>query len=137
LCGEPEPIIGFTGWIINFFPFTNDGGYLFADRQDSIYRDITIFDQDFFMKEKDFLISEISGTPFKLHINESYNKEENKEFNLTIYSGILGVSQDPDTLVVKPELGFLIADNNEKESYELDPIKEMISEIKNQNNTDL
>ena len=135
LCGVPEPIIGFTGWIINFFPFTNNGEYLYTNRQDSIYRDITIFDVHFFEQEKNFLISEINETPIKLHINESDNKKENKELVLNIYSGILGVSQDPDTFLVKPELGFIITENDEK----LDPIKEMISEPKstNQNNTDL
>lgn len=33
---------------------------------------------------------------------------EEKNLNLTIYSGILGVSQDPEIFLIKPRLGFLI-----------------------------
>jgi hypothetical protein len=48
-------------------------------------------------------MSEIVVTPLKIHLIDI-----NKDIYLSIFSGILGVSQDPESLCVKPELGFLI-----------------------------
>ena len=108
-CGgvKPEnfPMIGFSGWISNFFPFNNKGDYLYKEETDSIYNSITIFKSD-----TKNLISEINETPMKFHLDY---KEKKIDLNLTIYSGILGLSQDPDTFLVKPELGYFIADKSE------------------------
>ena len=145
MCGSPEPMIGFTGWITNFFPYNNQGEYLYENKLDSFYKNITIYDDTeaglFMTKEKFNLISEINGTPIKLHIDYPNDKEKNEDLDLIIYSGILGVSQGPDTFLVKPELGFFITENNEKDSAKFNFIEEdIISYIRNStnwNNTDL
>ena len=146
MCGLPEPMIGFTGWITNFFPYNNKGKYLYENKQDSIYKNITIYDDgedsfSFFKTKEDYnLISEINGTPIKLHIDYPDDKEKNQDLDLIIYSGILGVTQDPDTFLVKPELGFFITENNEKDSAKLDPMKKLFEAIRNSpgwNDTDL
>ena len=145
MCGSPEPMIGFTGWITNFFPYNNQGEYLYENKLDSFYKNITIYDDTeagLFMTREEFnLISEINETPIKLHIDYPNDKEKIEDLDLIIYSGILGVSQDPDTFLVKPELGFFITENNEKDSAKFNSIEEdIISYIRNStnwNNTDL
>ena len=104
ICGKPDPYISFTGWITNFFPFNNKGDYFFGyyiDSQLEIYN-----------VEKNDPMSEIAVTPMKIHLVDT-----NRDIDLNIYSGVLGVSQNPQTLCVKPELGFIITekDNDFKE----------------------
>ena len=65
--------------------------------------------------EKKDPMSEIVVTPLKIHLIDT-----NKDIDLSIYSGILGISQDPITLCVKPELGFLIT-KKVKEKINPDP----------------
>ena len=113
MCGEPKSIYGFTGWITNFFPFNKNGEYLYENNYISIYNKISIYD-----KENYNILSEISTTPMKLHIKYADNTK--KDFDLIIYSGVLGVSQDPETFLVKPELGFFITENNEDYSNGID-----------------
>ena len=126
-------IFGLTGWITNFFPFNNFGHYLYEFETDSIYKDRAIFGNG----EKN-LLSEINETPMKLNL--TLDSKENI-YNLTIYSGILGVSQDPETFLVKPELGFLIAEKNNKfkgNIFELiENIKSQFKNSTNMNITDL
>ena len=85
-------IIELTGWITNFFPFKKSGKYLFNDEKFSIYNNnITVYDSD---SDKKNLMSEINSTPM-LIILDNILENRKQEKNLTIYSGILGVSQDP------------------------------------------
>ena len=91
-CGFPEAYQGFSGWITKFFPFNNKGGNWSYGNQFNIYN-----------IEKSNPMSEIVVTPLKIHLIDI-----NKDIDLSIFSGILGVSQDPESLCVKPELGFLI-----------------------------
>ena len=91
MCGEPDPYISFSGWITNFFPFDNKGDYYYNS-------EIKIYNV-----EKRDPMSEIVVTPLKIHLVDIY-----RVIDLNIYSGVLGISQDPKTLCVKPELGFLI-----------------------------
>ena len=93
ICGEPDPYISFSGWITNFFPFNNKGGYYYNS-------EIKIYNI-----EKSDPMSEIVVTPLKIHL-----VDVNRDIDLNIYSGVLGISQDPKTLCVKPELGFLITE---------------------------
>ena len=91
MCGEPDPLISFSGWITNFFPFDNKGNYYFNS-------EIKIYN----VKKSDQM-SEIVVTPLKLRLVDIY-----RDIDLNIYSGVLGISQDPKTLCIKPEIGFLI-----------------------------
>ena len=135
-CGAKKvPIIGLTGWITNFFPYTNKGKYLYNLETDSIYKDSDIFESD------KNLLSEINETPMKLKLIEG---KEEMNFNLTIYSGILGVSQDPETFLVKPELGFLITEEkkniveeDEDEDEDEDDLLNNFENSTNLNITDL
>ena len=96
-CGHPDPYISFSGWITNFFPFNNKG-------KDYYHSKIEIYNV-----EKDDPMSEIVVTPLKIHLIDT-----NRDIDLNIYSGLLCVSQDPKTLCVKPELGFLITEKCDK-----------------------
>ena len=133
-CGGVKPedfaMIGFSGWISNFFPFNNKGDYLYKEETDSIYNSITIFKSD-----TKNLISEINETPMKFHLDLSDNKKI--DLNLTIYSGILGLSQDPDTFLVKPELGYFIADNSEFDYGKIIPILNQVTFENSWNISDL
>ena len=91
MCGEPDPYISFSGWITNFFPFDNEGNYCYNS-------EIKIYNV-----EKRDPMSEIVVTPLKIRLVDIY-----RDIDLNIYSGVLGISQDPKTLCVKPEIGFLI-----------------------------
>ena len=92
-----SPYISFSGWITNFFPFNNKG-------KDYYHSKIEIYNV-----EKDDPMSEIVVTPLKIHLIDT-----NRDIELNIYSGLLCVSQDPKTLCVKPELGFLITEKCDK-----------------------
>ena len=93
ICGGPPPsYIILTGWISKFFPFNNKGKKLDY---------IKIYNS-----HKNNPLSEFSFTPLIVTF------PNNKELTLKILSGIIGVSQDPETLCVKPELGFFILDEN-------------------------
>ena len=60
-------------------------------------------------------MSEIAITPLKIHLVDT-----NRDIDLNIYSGLLGISQDPKTLCIKPELGFLITEKlNDYENTEI------------------
>ena len=64
-------------------------------------------------------MSEIVVTPLKIHLVDI-----NRDIDLNIYSGILGISQDPKTLCIKPELGFLITEKlNDFENIEINQEK--------------
>ena len=107
VCGKPEPYISFSGWITNFFPFNNKGSYYYNS-------EIEIYNV-----EKSDPMSEIVITPLKIHLVDT-----NRDIDLNIYSGILGISQDPITLIVKPELGFLITEKlNDFENIEINQKK--------------
>ena len=102
-CGKPDPFISFSGWITNFFPFNNKGKY-------NYYSKIEIYNV-----EKSDPMSEIAITPLKIHLVDT-----NRDIDLNIYSGLLGISQDPKTLCIKPELGFLITEKlNDFENTEI------------------
>ena len=102
-CGKPDPFISFSGWITNFFPFNNKGKY-------NYYSEIEIYNV-----EKSDPMSEIVITPLKIHLVDT-----NRNIDLNIYSGLLGISQDPKTLCIKPELGFLITEKlNDFENTEI------------------
>ena len=106
-CGKPEPYISFSGWITNFFPFNNKGSYYYNSN-------IEIYNV-----EKIDPMSEIVVTPLKIHLVDI-----NRDIDLNIYSGILGISQDPKTFCIKPELGFLITEKlNDFENIELNQNK--------------
>ena len=90
-CGKQDPFISFSCWITNFFPFSNKGKY-YHNSEFKIYN-----------VEKSDPISEIIISPLKIHLVDT-----NPDIDLNIYSEILGISQDPKTLWVKTELGFLI-----------------------------
>ena len=99
LCGEPPPgHIILSGWLSKFFPFKNNGEEIWRVKIDSL--------------SEDNPLSEFSITPLEVKFPNG------KEKKLKILSGIIGVSQDPDTLCVKPELGFFLLDekwgNDEK-----------------------
>jgi hypothetical protein len=85
-CGFPDAYQGFSGWITKFFPFNNKGGNWSYGNQFNIYN-----------VEKSNPMSEIVVTPLKIHLIDV-----NKDIDLSIFSGILGVSQDPESLCVKP-----------------------------------
>ena len=95
-CGKPAPYISFTGWITNFFPFNNKGDYYFDSESEIL---------EIYNVEKSDPMSEIVVTPMKIHLVDT-----NRDIDLNIYSGVLGVSQNPQTLCVKPELGFIITE---------------------------
>lgn len=95
-CGKPDPYISFTGWITNFFPFNNKGDYYFDSESEIL---------EIYNVEKSDPMSEIVVTPMKIHLVDT-----NRDIDLNIYSGVLGVSQNPQTLCVKPELGFIITE---------------------------
>ena len=91
-CGPPSPYVILTGWLSKFFPFNNMGEKISK---------ISIYPEN-----NGNPLSEFSTTPI---IVVDPNKVEKK---FKILSGIIGVSQDPETLCVKPELGFFILDQN-------------------------
>ena len=55
-CGKPEPYISFSGWITNFFPFSNKGEYYYNSK-------IEIYNV-----EKIDPMSEIVVTPLTIHL---------------------------------------------------------------------
>ncbi len=139
-CGGKSEIIYLTGWITNFFPFDKSGEYLFKNEKFSIYNNITIYDSN---SDKENLMSEINSTPMLLILHYVLENIKIKK-DLIIYSGILGVSQDPETFLVKPELGFFITEKNRnnpsfkffrgnKNIYDL--IEELKNLIKKENKT--
>ena len=107
-CSGKSEIIYLTGWITNFFPFDKSGEYLFKNEKFSIYNNITIYDSN---SDKENLMSEINSTPMLLILHYVFDNIKIKK-DLIIYSGILGVSQDPETFLVKPELWFFITEKN-------------------------
>ena len=80
------------GWIIKFFPYRVDGNrYNFVNIDDS-----------------KSIPSEIIECPIKL-INSS-----GKEWDLKLYSGFLGMRQDPETKCCKSEIGWFLVGYDEK-----------------------
>ena len=91
--GEIKYII-FTGWLSKFFYLNNKGNEIFGDIKMKYSKN----------DSSDNPLSEFSITPLKVVF------PGNKEKELKILSGIIGISQDPNTLCVRPELGFFIVD---------------------------
>ena len=84
----------FTGWLSKFFYFNNKGNEIFGHIKMEYSSNAS----------SDNPLSEFSITPLKVVF------PGNKEKELKILSGIIGISQDPNTLCVRPELGFFIVD---------------------------
>ena len=91
--------IKFSGWLTKFFYFNNKG-------EEIAGKVIIKYNEFYSFGEQDAPLSEFSITPLTVAF------PNNKERRLKILSGIIGASQDPNTLCVKPELGFFILDEN-------------------------
>ena len=91
ICGGPPPAhIKLTGWLSKFFPFKNNGEELYEVKINNL--------------SENNPLSEFSITPLEVKFPNG------KEKKLKILSGIIGASQDPETLCIKPELGFFLLD---------------------------
>ena len=89
--GYYDPSV-YNGHFTVFFPFTNTG---YRTNLEKIYVD-----------EK--LANELLNCPLTLNIYFSETRQEPVPLN--IISGFIGVSQDPETLEMKPEIGWFITD---------------------------
>jgi hypothetical protein len=110
-----------TGWIIKFFPYLKDMVYnkhfkSFFKKEDILHKEKT--------QEKDF--SRITGrNPFLFHdtvpdvlkIDKFHDGLSKVDFNwvtidkalkMQLVSGIMGMSQNPDTYALSPEIGWCV-----------------------------
>ena len=83
----------YDGWILAFFPF-NDKNKRILDY---------LFDHQVSNQEK--MASEVLDTPFTL---TDLSKREPVEYEGTLSSGFVGITQDPATYEIKPEMGWII-----------------------------
>ena len=88
----------YDGWILNFYPFSSSGKQreYIPIRADRLKKDIP---------------SELLDVPLILTFIVT-----GETFNLTVRSGFVGISQDPQTFEVKPEVGWMILQKQKTDS---------------------
>ena len=79
----------YTGWFIHLFPYDN-GGNLFEDKIHVDHR----------------TANELLGCP--LAIDDISSGSSIERYKLNILSGFVGAKQDPTTLSIKPEIGWIV-----------------------------
>ena len=92
-----------TGWILKLFPYVGANG---TERNRWLEKPI---DLDCFKGlTSDKFPSGLSKAPFVWHYF-------NQEFNMSFVGGFLAVTQDPETLYLRPQLGWAVVDEDQKE----------------------
>ena len=91
-----------NGWIIKFIPYDKDNNK--CDFNSPKFNGLTI----------EQIPSEIVILPFNfISLSQKYELE--------IYTGFFGVSQDEKTLEIRPNIGYAIVEVNKKKTDEIDP----------------
>lgn len=96
-CGSPEPETYsiFDGWVVKFYPYYND-------------KDRTSLKM---LNGSSSLPPEIVSAPLSFRdLSEGHIAGGDAE--LTLYAGFVGLSQDPETFALKPEIGWFITKEN-------------------------
>lgn len=90
-CGGTETYDIFDGWVVKFYPYYND-------------KDRTSLKT---LGGSSLLPPEIVSAPLSFR-DQSVGHIAGGDAELTLYAGFVGLSQDPETFALKPEIGWFI-----------------------------
>lgn len=120
ICNE-EPSM--TGWIIKFFPYLpglKEEGDEIAGRNPLVGVDIKTFFKKGRSGKKEYMGPKIDGGVFANGLSKAeflYN-DHGRFYKMTFNAGFIGISQDPATKALRPEMGWAVIDTNEPPSKE-------------------
>jgi len=94
--GNPQ---NFDGWICHFYPFNKNG------KRINLAHISSFAIEDIFKK----LPTEIVTVDFKLKVLNSVNSKIEREYPMEFWAGFIGLSQDAQTMAIRPEIDWFVA----------------------------